>query len=99
MNADRWVERYIAWLEFTMMKHFVQLFVSSQFKLSLHQLCAEHLEIASDGCCNCKLEEEVYMEQPKGFVTKGQEHQYFGLQAETKYLWLEAVFEMLECCA
>ena len=36
MNADRWVERYIAWLEFITMKHFVQLFVSSQFKLSLH---------------------------------------------------------------
>ena len=60
--------------------------------LKLHQM-----DVATD-FLNGELKEEVYMKQPDGFVTNGQDH-IDGLQAETKYLWLEAVIKMLECHA
>ena len=41
---------------------------------------------------NGKLEEEVYMDQPEGFVKKGKE----GLMCQLKSLWYKPNTEMLE---
>ena len=43
---------------------------------------------------NGELKEEVYMKQPEGFETEGQEHLVCKLK--NIYLWLEAVIEILE---
>ena len=59
-----------------------------QYALKLHQI-----DVAT-AFLNGELKEEVYMKQPEGFETEGQEHLVCKLK--NIYLWLEAVIEILE---
>ena len=63
------------------------LALSVQFGLQLHQVDV------TTAFLNGELEEEVYMQQPKGFVGKGEEHLVCKLK---KSIYAQAISSMLE---
>ena len=66
----------------------VLLALSVQHKLKLHQVDV------TTAFLNGNLEEEVYMAQPEGFVSKGNKH-----LTQEEHLWIKTIPTMLEHCS